>query len=223
MSLRAVFARLILGGLCIAQLAALAALLALVLGQPDAPDIHIIVQRLTDGILPAAILAAAACALSPGAMAAMALWRLRSAGLASGLLAAPLLIPVVLFHFGDDTQGRLGTLLSHASLGLALGAICGMACLAPLEIGVLRAAAMCGVSPWGALRRVVLPVMLPGLVAAVLLAITVPILASIFRQALNLPELLILPIPHVVMIAGAGLAVLLCAIAAAAVTLLRRL
>eukprot|EP01037_Dinobryon_pediforme_P005747 gene5747-5810_t len=190
--------------------------------QPGAPTLHAILESLAEGILPLAILTAVATALMPGALAAMALWRLRSAGLATGLLIVPLLVPAVLFPFDADLNGRAATLLSHASLGLALGALCGMTCLAPLEIGVLRAAAHSGVSPWGALRRVVLPVMLPGLAAATLLAITMPIVAAIIRASLRLPALAVHGLPNVLMLAGAGLAVVLAAIAAATATLLRR-
>jgi ABC-type spermidine/putrescine transport system permease subunit II len=222
MTLRSILARIVLAVLCLAQLAAAAAFLAVMQAQPGAPTLHAMLQSLTEGILPLAILAAVYCALVPGALAAMALWRLRSVGLATGLLIVPLLLPAVLFPFDTDLNGRLATVITHASLGLALGALCGMACLTSLEIGVLRAAAHSGVSPWGALSRVVLPVMLPGLAAAMLLAITVPIVAAIIRLSLNLPPLAIHKLPNVVMLAGAGLAVLLAAIAAAAATLLRR-
>ncbi len=224
MSFRAILSWLVLVVLCLLQLAALVGFFALLLTQPGAPKLPDLVDALSTGRLPVAIAVAVGAAVLAGPLAAMALWRLRLAGIATGLLLAPLLLPLALPSFGDGRTGIAVLLLSHASLGLALGTLCGVASLGWLDLGVLRAAAHSGVSPWGALRRVVLPVMAPGIFASILLSAVVPLLLAMVRLSFGLEEiaLAVPPQARITLLAASGMAVLLAAIASASVVLLRR-
>jgi ABC-type Fe3+ transport system permease subunit len=224
MSFRAILARLILVVLCLLQLAALVGFFTLLLTQPGAPKLPDLVDALSAGRLPMAVVAAVATAVLAGPIAAMALWRLRLAGIATGLLLAPLLLPLALPSFGDGRIGLAVVLLSHASLGLALGTLCGMASLFWLDPGVLRAAAHSGLSPWGALVRVVLPVMAPGILASILLSAIVPLLLAMARLSFGLGDmaLSVPPQMRLTLLAASGMALLLAAVASASVVLLRR-
>lgn len=224
MTLRAFLARALLVVLCAVQLLLLAGFIAVVLAQPEIPDLAALLKQGIGRNEAQATAWAVAAAIFPGTLTAMALWRMRLSGLACGLLLAPLLVPMALFSFGDGPSGHAIFLLAHASLGLGLGTLCGIACLAWLDLGVLRAAACSGVSPWGALRRVVLPVMAPGILASFLLAIIIPVTMALLRSGLELHALaLALPAqPRIVLLAAAGFAVVLAAIASAVMILLRR-
>lgn len=224
MTLRSFLARAVLAVLCALQFLILAGFLAVLLAQPGTPDLAGLLQRSLDGIVKPAIAIAVAAATLPGTLAAMALWRMRLSGLAAGLLLAPLVLPMALFSFGDGSNGQVAFLLAHAGLGLGIGTLCGIACLAWLDLGVLRAAACSGVSPWGALRRVVLPVMAPGILAAALLSAIIPLVTAILRAGLGLHALVVLvpAQPRIVLMAAAGLAVVLAAITSAVMVLLRR-
>jgi ABC-type spermidine/putrescine transport system permease subunit II len=224
MTLRAFLARSVLLVLCAVQLALLAGFIAALLMQPTAPNLAALVRQSLAGPEGLAIASAVAAAILPGTLAAMALWRMRLSGLAAGLLLAPLLLPIALFGFDDGPRALTIFLLAHAGLGLGLGTLCGIACLAWLDLGVLNAAACSGVSPWGTMRRVVLPVMAPGILAATLLAATIPLALAMLRTALGLHALVIaLPAqPKIIALAAIGLAITLTAIASAAAILLRR-
>lgn len=223
MTLRSFLARAVLALLCALQFVILAGFLTLFLAQSDTPDLAALLQRSLGSATPA-IAVAATAAILPGTLAAMALWRMRLSGLAAGFLLAPLLLPMALFSFGDDASGQVAFLLAHAALGMGLGTLCGIACLAWLDLGVLRAAACCGVSPWGALRRVVLPVMAPGILAAALLAATISLGAAMTRAGLGLHTLAVAlpPHPKILLMAAAGLAVVLAAVTSVVLVLLRR-
>lgn len=224
MSARALLARLVLVALCLMQMAVLVGYFGVLLMQPGAPKLPALLEALGAGRLPLEIAVAVATAALAGPLAAMALWRLRLAGIATGLLLAPLLLPLALPSFGGDRIGLLVALLRHASLGLALGTLCGVASLGWLDLGVLRAAAHSGVSPWGALRRVVLPAMAPGILASILLAAFAPLVMAIFRLSLGLADfsLTMPPQMRITILAAAGMAVVLTAVTSSAVVLLRR-
>ena len=150
----------------------------------------IAVQSLADGLVLAdlltllhdpatltALAAAAAAAILGALILAVAAWRRSAFWL--GPLLLPLLWPVVL-RMGPDTE-LLAITIAHAAIGLSLGAICGVLSLSRLTRNVMRAALLCGVSPFGAVRRVMLPVLAPGLLAGTLLAATVSLLLSFLR------------------------------------------
>ncbi len=103
-----------------------------------------------------------------------------------GPMLLPLFWPVTL-RFGAATWPPL-VYVVHAALGLGLGTICGTNCLNRLSPGMLRAALLCGESPFGVVLRVMLPVMAPGVLAGVLLA-------SIGSVLLTLMEIQA-PAPH---------------------------
>ena len=224
MTFRAFLARSVLTALCALQLALLAGFIAVLLTQPTAPNLAALMRQSLGGPEALAIASSVAAAILPGTLSAMALWRMRLSGLAAGLLLAPLLLPIALFSLGDDPNGVRMALLAHTSLGLGLGTLCGIACLAWLDLGVLNASACSGVSPWGTMRRVVLPVMAPGILAATLLAAIIPIALAMLRTALGLHAVVIaLPAqPKIIALAAIGLAIVLTAIASAVAILLRR-
>jgi ABC-type spermidine/putrescine transport system permease subunit II len=132
---------------------------------------------LEDPVTLGALAACVGFALLGGLVVGVAAWRRGAGWLGPALL--PLLWPVAL-RLGPDAP-QTAVLACHAALGLGLGALCGTARLSRLSRGVLRAAWMCGVSPLGALRRVMLPVLVPGLLAGVLLAATGSLLLTLLR------------------------------------------
>lgn len=226
MSLRAILSRMLLLVLCLLQVATVAGFFVVLLTQPGIPRLAVLVETLSAGTLPIAMTVAAATALLAGPLAAMALWRLRLRGIVAGLLLAPLLLPLALPSFGDDPMGRALFLLDHASLGLALGTLCGVIRLGQLDLGVLRAAAHCGASPFGAMHRVVLPVMAPGILVSVLLSALVPLLLAVVRLSFGV-DIVALVAPaaadlKVALLAACGATVLLAALASATVMSLRR-
>lgn len=224
MTLRAFLPRALLVAMSALQLVLLAGFLAVILAQQGAPDLASLLRQSLGRTETLAVVLAVAAAMLPGTIAAMALWRTRRSGMSAALILSPLLLPMALFSFGDDPRGHALFLLAHAGLGLGLGTLCGMACLAWLDLGVLRAAACSGVSPWGAMRRVVLPVMAPGILAASLLSAIMPVAMALLRSGLDLRALsLATPSqPVIVLMAAAGLAVILAAFLWAVLALLRR-
>jgi ABC-type spermidine/putrescine transport system permease subunit II len=221
MTIRSGLAWLVVALLCVAQMAALTGFLAWLLSAPAVPALPRLFDDLMRGLTPWAALSAISAAVVLGPVAAVAMWRLHVSGLAAGLLVAPLLVPLGLLA-SPMGLGLGVTVASHASVGLALGALCGVASLAWLDLGVLRAAACSGVSPWGAVRRVVLPVMAPGILASALLAGAVSVVFGLTRVALAVPDFAMIAPVRLVWLAALGCAVLLCAIAAAGLILMRR-
>ncbi len=123
-------------------------------------------------------LACASIAAAFGALVvAVAAWQRRAVWLGPMLL--PLLWPVAL-RLGPDTVALAISLL-HASIGISLGTLCGAWRLGRLTPGMLHAAQMCGVSAFGSYWRVIVPMLLPGLLAAVALATLTSLLLSFLR------------------------------------------
>jgi ABC-type spermidine/putrescine transport system permease subunit II len=160
-----------------------------------------------------------------GLPAALAAWRWRGLWVLVSLLVAPVLVPVALLAGTELTsQGLTVLLVSHASLGLALGCGCALVALQGVEPGLLEAAACAGVGPLAAGRRVVLPLIAPGILAGVLLSGASSMMLSLVSIAMGPPagyaalsRLTASPILAVI-----GIALLLCAVVLAAMTLLRR-
>lgn len=219
MTVRAALCWLAVAALAVLQFAALAVPAAALLSPVATPArINAILAGTT--LLPA-LAAAVVSAVGAGTLAAVALWRLRLWGLAAGLLLAPLLVPTVSLA-GPDTPIALALLLArHASLGLAFGAGCGLVRLIDVDLGVLRAAACCGVSPAGTLRRVVLPIMAPGILAACLLSAAASVLLSITLRLPALDPSVLHAMAGAAWLPAVGAAAVICAVAGAALALLR--
>jgi ABC-type spermidine/putrescine transport system permease subunit II len=187
---------------------------------PGATAMVLWTRLLSDGA-PLAALVAVLSALGPGTLAALALWRRQSLGLASGLLLAPLLVPVGLLGGSRD----LAVLLAgHAGVGLAIGSLCGVIGLGGVDRAVLRAAASCGLSPVRIWVRVLLPLAAPGVLAGMVLANVASVALSVVSVALAapLPLTAVLLLPTASVTAAIGAALVLCAAVAAALALLRR-
>lgn len=213
-------ARLI-AGLALLQAICLIVAVARSLASDGAPTLQSLLTGLATPEVILAVAVAAASSLIPGSLAALALWRRRHWGLAAGLLIAPALLPLGALAPGPGLAALLTRTAGHASLGLAIGTGCGLIALARADIGVLRAAAACGVSPLGTLWRVMLPLMAPGIAAGVLLSATASAAIGLIGRLPAAPAG-ILAIPAVAWLAAAGIALLLTAVTSASVILLRR-
>lgn len=224
MTLRTSLAWLLLALLGLFQILALTLPPALLLGGHGPGALPALAHQIGGGTALPVLDAAIAAAIVPGTLAAMALWRLRVWGLAASLLLAPLLLPMALLAATDGPAGLAAAVIAHASLGLGIGVGCGLGSLAGLDRGVLRAAACCGVSPLGMIWRVVLPVMAPGMLAAILLSA----LASLGTSLVGLLHgriddiALLTTLPPATWLAASGSAALVCAIAWISLVLLRR-
>jgi ABC-type spermidine/putrescine transport system permease subunit II len=209
---RAIVSTLVLTVLALAQFAILAvpAGLALAARKPHGAALW---QALQSWQTLLACLVAVLAALLLGTPAALALWRRQGWGMVAGLLLAPLLVQSWLMRNG---------LLGHASLGLGFGTACVLIGLAAVEPEMLRAAALCGLSPWRVYRRLVLPVAFPSVLAGLLLTATASLSASLAASLEALPPADSAGMALAPTLAGAGLALLLCAVTGAALLLLRR-
>jgi putative spermidine/putrescine transport system permease protein len=115
-----------------------------------------------------------------GTMAALGLSRLKSRArsLAMGLILSPLIIPVIITAVGmyflfaplGLTNGYLGLILSHTAIAVPFVVITVAATLQGFDANLMRAAANLGASPLTAFRRVMLPLILPGVVSGALFA-----------------------------------------------------
>lgn len=224
MTVGGLFAWLLLALLCVVQFVAIAGPAAMLITGPGGPPLLIIGEALNapGPLLGVAVAIAAAVLL--GTPAALALWRRRASGLAAGLIAAPLLVSVSLLAQGDEVESLGIMLVGQASRGLAIGALCGLASLASTDPAVLRAAACCGVSPLGAVRRVLLPMMPRGILAGALLAALAALGTSTISILRGPPVAWpALPSqPAAVWIAAVALALALGVVAAISASLLRR-
>ncbi len=184
-----------------------------------APALAQMLRQITHMPTALAIGASVASAVLLGAPSALALWRLRSFGLMAGFLLAPLLVPIAWLAM-DGSAGVIVMLAAHASLGLATGTVCGMISLAGIDLGVLRAAACCGVSPSGVVRRVMLPMMAPGILASALLATLLTVAMALTKHGTAIAATL--PMAGTSWLAAAGIAVLVCALSGLTLLLVRR-
>lgn len=99
-------------------------------------------------------------------------------GLIGGLLLSPLVVPVVIAAAGmyfayapfGLVNSYLGLILAHAALGAPFVLVTVSATLAGFDRTLVRAAASLGAPPLTAFRRVVVPLILPGLVSGALFA-----------------------------------------------------
>jgi putative spermidine/putrescine transport system permease protein len=115
-----------------------------------------------------------------GTMAAVGLARADFFGkkLVTAFVLSPLVVPIVIYAVGlyfffaplGLTQTYTGIVLAHAALGSPFVVVTVGASLAGFDHGLMRAAASLGASPLVAFRKVMLPLVLPGLVTGGLFA-----------------------------------------------------
>ena len=115
-----------------------------------------------------------------GTLAAVGLWRARFPGqaLLLALLISPMVVPVVIVAVGvyfafaplGLTDGYAGLILAHTTLAAPFVVITVLATLAGFDRTLLRAAANLGATPVGAFRRVLLPLILPGVLSGAVFA-----------------------------------------------------
>jgi putative spermidine/putrescine transport system permease protein len=96
----------------------------------------------------------------------------------SALLLSPLVVPIVIVAVGlyfffapfGLTQTYTGLIIAHAALGAPFPVVTVSAALASFDRNLARAAASLGASPLTVFRRVMLPLVAPGVVAGALFA-----------------------------------------------------
>ena len=119
-------------------------------------------------------------ATSLGTLAALGLWRARFPGqaLMLAVLISPMVVPVVIVAVGAYfafaplglTDGYLGLILAHTTLGVPFVVITVLATLSAFDRTLIRAAESLGASPITAFRRVMLPLILPGVTSGAVFA-----------------------------------------------------
>jgi putative spermidine/putrescine transport system permease protein len=123
---------------------------------------------------------AASLATVLGTLAAIGLWRSSFAlrGVILAVLISPMVVPVVIVAVGAYfafaplhlTDGFTGLILVHTALGAPFVVITVLATLSGFDRNLLRAAATCGANPFAAFRRVMLPIILPGVASGTVFA-----------------------------------------------------
>ncbi len=94
------------------------------------------------------------------------------------VLISPMVVPVVIVAVGAYfafaplhlTDGFTGLILVHTALGAPFVVITVLATLSGFDRNLLRAAATCGANPLAAFRRVMLPIILPGVASGAVFA-----------------------------------------------------
>ena len=94
------------------------------------------------------------------------------------LLLSPMIVPLIIsaagmyfFYSRVGLQGTLiGVILAHAALGTPFVVITVTATLVGFDLSLIRAALGLGASPFTVLRRVIVPIILPGVVSGALFA-----------------------------------------------------
>lgn len=125
-------------------------------------------------------LAAALLAVVLGTLAALGLWwgNFRGKAVLTAFLLSPMVVPVIVFGVGLSLfLGPLGLIrtyssiiVAHAALGSPFVVITVGAALASYDRNLTRAALSLGASPFYAFRRVMLPLILPGVVSGAVFA-----------------------------------------------------
>jgi spermidine/putrescine transport system permease protein len=131
------------------------------------------------------VVAVAATALSTviGTAVGLALMGIRAPAWLDALLFAPMIIPDIVlaislasfYHLIGMTLGLHSIILSHVVFNIAFVAAVIRTRLAHFDQSIIEASIDLGASEWTTFRRVTLPVILPGVVAAALLAFTLSI------------------------------------------------
>ncbi|WP_374442933.1 ABC transporter permease [Stella sp.] len=125
--------------------------------------------------IPSTILATAL-----GTLAAIGLWLapFPLKGLVTAALMAPMVMPIVVVAVGvyfsfaavGLANSHAGLILAHAALGAPFVVVTVQATLAGFDRTLVRAGASLGANPWIVFRRIMLPLVLPGLASGALFA-----------------------------------------------------
>jgi putative spermidine/putrescine transport system permease protein len=125
-------------------------------------------------------ISATALATVLGTMAALGIWRARfpAQALVLAMLISPMVVPVIIVAVGvyfafaplGLTDGYLGLILAHATLGVPFVVITVLATLSAFDRTLLRAAESLGASQLTTFRRVMLPLILPGVASGAVFA-----------------------------------------------------
>jgi len=115
-----------------------------------------------------------------GTLAALGIWRARfpAQALVLALLIAPMVVPVIIVAVGvyfafaplGLTDGYLGLILAHTTLGVPFVVITVLATLSNFDRTLVRAAESLGASRITTFRRVTLPLILPGVASGAVFA-----------------------------------------------------
>ena len=163
-------------------------------------------ERLIGAGLNSVLIALANTAIATvlGTMAALAFqrYRFRGATLLQILLLPPITIPwliigtamLVLFFWTGIGRGLHAILLGHVALSLPYVIVVVGARLRSFGVTLEEAAATLGAGPWATFRRVTLPVIAPGVVAAALFAFAVSFDQFVISYFLAPPGVSTLPV-----------------------------
>jgi putative spermidine/putrescine transport system permease protein len=115
-----------------------------------------------------------------GTLAALGIWRSRFPGqaLVLALLISPMVVPVIIVAVGTYfafaplglTDGYAGLILAHTTLAVPFVVVTVLATLSGFDRTLIRAAAGLGASPVATFRRVMLPLILPGVLSGAVFA-----------------------------------------------------
>jgi putative spermidine/putrescine transport system permease protein len=115
-----------------------------------------------------------------GTLAALGLWRARfpGQGLLLALLISPMVVPVVIVAVGvyfafaplGLTDGYAGLILAHTALAAPFVVVTVLAALSGFDRTLLRASESLGATPLATFRRVMLPLILPGVLSGAVFA-----------------------------------------------------
>ena len=124
--------------------------------------------------------AATALATLLGTVAAIGLWRTRfpGQGVLLALIISPMVVPVIIVAVGvyfafaplGLTDGYAGLILAHTTLAAPFVVVTVLATLAGFDRTLLRASASLGAPPLTTFRRVMLPLILPGVISGAVFA-----------------------------------------------------
>ncbi|HEY7945319.1 MAG: ABC transporter permease [Burkholderiales bacterium] len=125
-------------------------------------------------------ISATVLATTLGTMAALGIWRARfpAQALVLALLISPMVVPVIIVAVGvyfafaplGLSDGYLGLILAHTTLGVPFVVITVLATLSAFDRTLLRAAESLGASQLATFRRVMLPLILPGVASGAVFA-----------------------------------------------------
>jgi len=146
---------------------------------------------------------AATLATVLGTLAAIGLWRARFPlrGVVLGILISPMVVPVVIVAVGAYfafaplglTNGFAGLIIVHTALGAPFVVITVLATLSGFDRNLLRAASICGATPVTAFRKVMLPVILPGVASGAIFAFATSFDEVVVVLLMGSPETRTLP------------------------------
>ena len=167
-----------------------------VLGNADLVDATVVSLRLATS----ATLLATVMAL--GVALVLDRWGRRGSGVALALIGAPLIIPEVVLgvatlgfiRLWGLSPGFLALLLAHTTFCIPFALLPIRARLSQLDPAYVEAAQDLGASTWRTVRRVLLPLLLPGIVAGALLAFIISLDDVIISSFLSAAGSTTLPI-----------------------------